>query len=89
MEIDRTLYINSTLDRSSTGTLAVPRMFGKIALEEAVGSTLWDAYTTYPATNQIQGYEGVPFGDVRVPRRDGVSSTLIELGGWRRHHLPP
>jgi hypothetical protein len=64
MEIDRSLYVTTTLDRYTNGTLAVPRMFGKIALEEAVGTSLWDAYGTLPATEQVSGYLGVPFASV-------------------------
>lgn len=62
---DATLYLNGTLDRYTNGTASIPRIAGKIALEEAVGSSLWNAYTTLPATNQINGYDGVPFADVR------------------------
>ncbi|KAK7733360.1 hypothetical protein SLS57_000375 [Botryosphaeria dothidea] len=51
-----------TLNRHTNGTVQVPRLQGKIALEEAVGSTFWDAYQTYPVTNQLSGYDGVPFG---------------------------
>lgn len=62
---DASLYLNGTLDRYTNGTALIPRISGKIALEEAVGSSLWDAYTTLPVTNQINGYDGVPFEDVR------------------------
>ncbi|GME25183.1 hypothetical protein GTA08_BOTSDO03419 [Neofusicoccum parvum] len=51
----------STLNRYTNGTIQVDRLNGKIALEEAVGSAHWDAYQTYPVTNQIYGYDGVPF----------------------------
>lgn len=61
------LYTTGTLDRATNGTAVIPRMYGKIALEEAVGSSLWEAYTTLPATDQINGYAGVPFADVRIP----------------------
>lgn len=61
---DASLYVNGTLDRYTNGTALIPRISGKIALEEAVGSSLWDAYTTLPATNQIDGYDGVPFDTV-------------------------
>lgn len=64
MEIDRSLYVTTTLHRYTNGTLAVPRMFGKIALEEAVGTGLWDAYGTLPAIEQVAGYAGVPFSSV-------------------------
>lgn len=70
---DASLYLNGTLDRYTNGTALVPRIAGKIALEEAVGSSLWNAYTTLPATNQINGYEGVPFDD--------VSSDLV-INSW-------
>lgn len=71
MDIDRSLYVNGTLDRYNIGTLEVPRMYGKIALEEAVGTTLWEAYSTLPVTDQINGYDGVPFGE--------VSSSLLRF----------
>lgn len=61
---DASLYANGTLSRYTDGTALIPRIAGKIALEEAVGSNLWDAYTTLPATNQINGYDGVPFDSV-------------------------
>ncbi|KAF2640109.1 amidohydrolase 2 [Massarina eburnea CBS 473.64] len=61
--MDTSLYINGTLDRYTNGSVSIPRMFGKIALEEAVGSTLWDAYQTLPVTAQVAGYKGVPFDD--------------------------
>ncbi|KAK9419317.1 putative Amidohydrolase-related domain-containing protein [Seiridium unicorne] len=61
MEIDRSLYVTTTLDRYTNGSVEVPRFFGKIALEEAVGTKLWDAYGTLPATEQVSGYAGVPF----------------------------
>lgn len=57
-------FAGTTLDRTTNGTVAIPRVSGKIALEEAVGSVQWDAYTTLPATNQIYGFDGVPFDDV-------------------------
>lgn len=58
------LYVKGTLDPYTNGTARIPRITGKIALEEAVGSSIWDAYTTLPATNQINGYDGVPFDSV-------------------------
>ncbi|KAI1851590.1 hypothetical protein JX265_012328 [Neoarthrinium moseri] len=61
MEIDRTLYLNGTLDRYTDGNVAVPRMFGKIALEEAVGSNIWAASGTLPVTDQVSGFSGIPF----------------------------
>ncbi|KAF7520306.1 hypothetical protein G7054_g12807 [Neopestalotiopsis clavispora] len=61
MEIDRSLYVTTTLTRATNGTVEVPRMFGKIALEEAVGTSLWAAYGTLPAIEQVSGYAGVPF----------------------------
>ncbi|ETS73605.1 hypothetical protein PFICI_14551 [Pestalotiopsis fici W106-1] len=61
MEIDRSLYVTTTLTRATNGTVAVPRMFGKIALEEAIGTNLWAAYGTLPAIEQVSGYAGVPF----------------------------
>lgn len=61
MEIDRGLYVTTTLHRATNATVSVPRMFGKIALEEAVGTSLWDAYGTLPAIEQVAGYAGVPF----------------------------
>lgn len=57
-------FANSTLDRTTNGTVSVPRISGKIALEEAVGSVYWDAYTTLPPTNQLNGFDGVPFDEV-------------------------
>lgn len=72
---DASLYLNGTLDRYTNGTALIPRIAGKIALEEAVGSSLWNAYTTLPATNQINGYEGVPFDD--------VSGILLAIMLWR------
>jgi hypothetical protein len=65
MEIDRDLYVNGALNRATNHTLAVPRMFGKIALEEAVGSSLWTASGTLPVTQQINGFSGLPFTYVR------------------------
>lgn len=41
-------------------------MFGKIALEEAVGTSLWAAYGTLPAIEQVSGYAGVPFSSVSI-----------------------
>lgn len=67
MEIDRGLYVTTTLHRASNATVSVPRMFGKIALEEAVGTSLWDAYGTLPAIEQVAGYAGVPFASVSWP----------------------
>lgn len=64
MEIDRSLYVSGALNRYTNHTLSVPRMFGKIALEEAVGSELWSAAATLPATQQIKGLDGLPFSDV-------------------------
>lgn len=67
MEIDRSLYINGTINRHTNHTLAVPRMFGKIAIEEAVGTELWTSLGTLPATQQIAGFDGTPFTDVGDP----------------------
>lgn len=64
MEIDRSLYVTTTLDRYADNTLSVPRMFGKIALEEAVGTNIWNAYGTLPSIAQIAGYPGLPFTQV-------------------------
>lgn len=82
--MDASLYMNGTLTRYTNGTAVVPRLFAKIALEEAVGSTLWDAYTTLPATNQINGYDGVPFAEVRctINTLDSGSSVLAVADRW-------
>lgn len=49
------------LNRHTNLTSAVPRLQGKITLEEAIGATWWPAFLTTPPTNQIAGLEGLPF----------------------------
>lgn len=49
------------LNRHTDGTTKVPRMQGKIAVEEAVGTNWWPSYVTTPPTNQIYGCDGLPF----------------------------
>lgn len=75
-----------TLNRQTNGTIQVPRLYGKIALEEAVGSSLWEAYTTYPPTNQIRGYDGglpvIPSVTADMAERlNDVPSRLASMDG--------
>jgi hypothetical protein len=47
--IDRVLYTgNATEHRWSNATLSVPRNYGKIALEEHVGPSIWAKYNVTP-----------------------------------------
>lgn len=84
------LYANGTLDRYTNGTAWIPRISGKIAIEEAVGTEIWQAYTTLPATDQINGYAGVPFSDVSLTLLPLSESTRILTfsGPRRRYHRP-
>ncbi|KAK7220875.1 hypothetical protein V2G26_008878 [Clonostachys chloroleuca] len=83
MEIDRSLYLEGTLHRATSGNLSVPRFFGKIALEEAVGSSLWDAYGTLPATQEIAGTNGLAvsldFAQDIVSRLNDVPKRLDSM----------
>lgn len=49
------------LNRKTDLSKKVPRLEGKIALEEAIGCTWWQAFLTTPPTSQIAGLEGLPF----------------------------
>jgi len=65
--IDRVLYVgNATEHRWSNATLSVPRIHGKIALEEHVGTSIWAKYNYTPPANQIAGLGPLPFLDVQL-----------------------
>jgi hypothetical protein len=49
----------------SNATLFVPRIHGKIALEEHVGTSIWANYKITPPGNQITGLGPLPFLGVR------------------------
>jgi 2,3-dihydroxybenzoate decarboxylase len=59
---DRTsLPQKMALNRVSTQRISVTRRTGKIALEEAVGSSLFAAHQNYPPRPVIAGLKGLPF----------------------------
>jgi gamma-resorcylate decarboxylase len=72
-----------TLPRLSNKTITVRRVEGKIAFEEAVNSPYFDAYTTYPPTQLITGYDGLPakpeFAADIVQRLDDVDKRLESM----------
>lgn len=66
--IDRVLYLgNATQTRWTNSTVSVPRIYGKIALEEHVGTTVWAKYNVTPPSNQIAGRGVLPSPGVGIP----------------------
>ncbi|KAI0611291.1 Amidohydrolase [Pyrenophora tritici-repentis] len=54
--IDRVLYLgNATQRRYTSATVSVPRIFGKVALEEHVGTSIWAKYNLTPPANAVVG----------------------------------
>lgn len=73
--IDRVLYLgNATQHRSTSATVSVPRIFGKVALEEHVGTSVWAKHNVTPPGNPIAGIGSLPFYGVSEP--SGPASTL-------------
>jgi len=59
--IDRVLYLgNATQHRYTSATVSVPRIFGKIALEEHVGTGIWAKYNFTPPGNPVVGVPNRP-----------------------------
>jgi predicted TIM-barrel fold metal-dependent hydrolase len=63
--IDRFLNIgNATQHRFTSAAVSVPRIFGKIALEEHVGTTIWSKHNITPPSNQLFGIGNQAFPSV-------------------------
>ncbi|KAF2036113.1 hypothetical protein EK21DRAFT_96093 [Setomelanomma holmii] len=82
--IDRTLFLgNATQHRWSNATVAVPRMLGKIALEEHVGTTVWAKHGITPPANEIAGLGAQPFtgpnGEDTLFRLFDIPSRLASM----------
>lgn len=83
------------LARDTDARIEIRRVSGKIALEEAVGSPIWNANETYPATPLIDGFDGLPFTNQAIQDiakrlndvnarlesmdRSGISYALLSL----------
>ena len=89
--IDRLLYLgNATQHRYTSATVSVPRIFGKIALEEHVGTSIWAKYNFTPPGNAVVGIPNRPPTLVgKTNFRDPVFSTQYLLAQYTRHDSPP
>lgn len=84
-----------SLNRQTNAVLPVKRIQGKIALEEAVGTSAFEAHLPYPPRPMIEGVESVPFSaafikDITVRLNDiparlhsmdqsGISYAIVSL----------
>lgn len=64
------------LNRKTTETIAVKRLQGKIAIEEAVGSPCFKAHLTYPSQPMIDGLSGLPFSQAFL---DDIDTRLDDV----------
>ena len=74
-----------TIPRTTTKTVEVERLEGKIAIEEAVNSPYFNAAATYPVTQSIKGWDGMPAnGTVGADIMHRLDDVLMRLESMDR-----